>query len=299
MFSNVVVGVDEHEGWHDALAFAGQLLSEDGVLTLAHIHVSRGVLSGHGGDYEAAYTDRAAQLLERARTEADVPAAVRCQRAHSVGEGLHELADELGADLLVVGTSSRGRVGRVLKQDDTRAALNGASCAVAVVPEGFEHGAPVIENVGVAYDGSPESEVALATARTIADALGARLSGLEVVSIPIGQFMGPVAVGAATVQDIVNDARLRVASVGGIEAHSVYGEPAEGLARYSGSVDLLVVGSRGYGPLGRLVHGSTSRDLARTSRCPLLVLPRGARRAAAPEPSSEHGDSHPVTAKVN
>jgi len=45
---------------------------------------------------------------------------------------------------------------------------------------------------------------------------------------------------------------------------------------FSASVDLLVVGSRGYGPLGRLVHGSTSHRLARLARCPLLVLPRAA-----------------------
>jgi Universal stress protein family len=46
---------------------------------------------------------------------------------------------------------------------------------------------------------------------------------------------------------------------------------------YSASLDLLVVGSRAYGPIGRLMHGSTSRQLARTARCPLLVLTRGAR----------------------
>jgi hypothetical protein len=35
-----------------------------------------------------------------------------------------------------------------------------------------------------------------------------------------------------------------------------------------------VVGSRGYGPVGRLVHGSTSQRLARAAHCPLLVLTR-------------------------
>jgi hypothetical protein len=44
-------------------------------------------------------------------------------------------------------------------------------------------------------------------------------------------------------------------------------------------VDLLVVGSRGYGPLGRLIHGSTSLQLARSARCPLLVLPKAATAA--------------------
>ena len=52
---------------------------------------------------------------------------------------------------------------------------------------------------------------------------------------------------------------------------------------------LLVVGSRSYGPLGRLMHGSTSQQLARTCRCALLVLPR-----AMPQP--ETGVSGSLTA---
>ena len=50
----------------------------------------------------------------------------------------------------------------------------------------------------------------------------------------------------------------------------------------SGSLDLLVVGSRGYGPIGRLVHGSTSRELTLRAQCPLLVLTRTRRGEAEP-----------------
>jgi nucleotide-binding universal stress UspA family protein len=76
---------------------------------------------------------------------------------------------------------------------------------------------------------------------------------------------------------LVEQARERITALGDIEAHAAYGVPAEELAVYSASLDLLVVGSRGYGPLGRLVHGSTSRQLGRSARCPLLVLTRDAR----------------------
>ncbi len=73
----------------------------------------------------------------------------------------------------------------------------------------------------------------------------------------------------------------RVAKLDGVEPHAAYGKPAEELAVYSASIDLLVVGSRSYGPFGRLVHGSTAHELTRTARCPLLVLTRAAREAAA------------------
>ncbi len=53
-----------------------------------------------------------------------------------------------------------------------------------------------------------------------------------------------------------------------------YGAPGEQLARFTEEVDLLSVGSRGYGPLGRLLNGSSSSYLAGHARSPLLVLPR-------------------------
>jgi nucleotide-binding universal stress UspA family protein len=51
-------------------------------------------------------------------------------------------------------------------------------------------------------------------------------------------------------------------------------DPAEELATMAEHLDLLVVGSRAYGPSGRLLSGSTSMGLARRVACPLLVVPR-------------------------
>jgi nucleotide-binding universal stress UspA family protein len=53
-----------------------------------------------------------------------------------------------------------------------------------------------------------------------------------------------------------------------------YGDASEELARFAADVDLLIVGSRGAGPLGRLINGSTSTRLAGHSSRPLLVMPR-------------------------
>jgi nucleotide-binding universal stress UspA family protein len=52
------------------------------------------------------------------------------------------------------------------------------------------------------------------------------------------------------------------------------GDPAEELATMAEQLDLLVLGSRAYGPAGRLLSGSTSTQLARRAPCPLLVVPR-------------------------
>jgi nucleotide-binding universal stress UspA family protein len=70
------------------------------------------------------------------------------------------------------------------------------------------------------------------------------------------------------------EANKRVGQLPGVEGRAVYGLPGEELAAFGKDVDLLVVGSRGYGPVKRLVLGSTSDFLERHARCSLLVLPR-------------------------
>jgi len=44
--------------------------------------------------------------------------------------------------------------------------------------------------------------------------------------------------------------------------------------RQSRDVDLLVAGSRGYGPMARLLLGSVSSRLVATAPCPVLIVPR-------------------------
>jgi nucleotide-binding universal stress UspA family protein len=159
MFSNVVVGIGGGEGWHDALALAKQLLREGGRLTLANVFVLGAephLSSGYSRDIEALERARAAELLQRARVRAGVAAGARWRGAASVARGLHEIAETLGADLLVVGMSGHGLLDRALLRDNTLAALHGAPCAVAVAPAGYGRRANEIQRVRVFRDSSAE-----------------------------------------------------------------------------------------------------------------------------------------------
>jgi nucleotide-binding universal stress UspA family protein len=283
MFRNVLVGVNDDEGGRDAIELARRLVATDGELTFANIF--REAESGHGERHHPdafEQDDAAERLLERASAEAGLSPHLRWCAASSVGRGLHELAELVGADLLVLGSSGQAPLGRAGLGHDTRAALNGAPCAIAIAPTGYrgESRTPMRE-IGVGYDGSPESEHALAVARTLAAELGSRLSAFEVVSIPRRVYVGaPGRVTASAIHRAVDVARQRIAALGGVEAHAAYGDVVVELTLYSASLDLLVVGSRSYGPVGRLVHGSTAQHLTRTARCPLLVLTRAAREAS-------------------
>jgi nucleotide-binding universal stress UspA family protein len=192
---------------------------------------------------------------------------------------MSEIARHVGADLIVIGSSRRGGLGRVLVGDDTRAALSAAPCSVAVAPAGLAEEPRAMREIGVGYDGSMESDHALFVARKLATEHGARLSAFEAVTFPSYAFSGPMVPDEDAINRLVGAARARIAALEGVEAHAAYGQAAEELAVYSASLDLLVIGSRGYGPVGRLVHGSTAHRLARQARCPLLVLNRAARAA--------------------
>jgi nucleotide-binding universal stress UspA family protein len=280
MFKNVIVGIDRLDGGRDAIALATHLVSDGGKLTLGYVYPADPYAwRGSRGPYDVVELDQAQELLEAAAREAAVDADLRSRRSRSVGHGLHDLAETSDADLLVVGSSRRGVVGRVLLGDDTHAALNGAPCAIAVAPAGYSHQAHLMREIGVGYNGSPESKNALELARALAAEHDARLSAFEAVSIPaIALSTGPAPIDD-WMEGLLDDARNQVSALEGVEAHAVYGRAAEELAMFSASVDLLIVGSRSYGPFGRLVHGSTSHELARVARCPLLVLPRAAREA--------------------
>ena len=291
MFTSVLIGVDGHLGGHDAVALAKRLMGHDSKLTLAYVYQGD-PRPGRGStiEYETIEQRRALELLSEVRDRARVSADLRYVESSSVGRGLHELAEAIGADLLVVGSSGQGLLGRVLLGDDTREALNGTPCAVAIAPSGYGHKSVDIRHIGVAYDGSSESEHAVAEARALAAEHRARLSACEVIALPVYTFLGGAVPIDNAVEDLVDQAQKRIAHLGGIEPHAVYGNVVDELALYSGSLDLLIVGSRGYGPVGRLVHGSTSSQLARTARCPLLVLTRVA-RTDVPEPTPQPGTS--------
>ena len=280
MFENVLVGVDGSSNGRDAIALAEQLAGSAGKLTLVHVRSGELnpllVATPQLLDEER---DASRALLERERADCDVHAELQSVVAAGPGSGLHRQAEEQGADLLVVGSSGRSGFGRAMLGDDTRAALNGAPCAAAIASRGYagESGRArnPIGRVGVAYNRSPESQGALAAARALAQASGASIAALEVVSIPAYAFSGLMAPAIGdSIELLITEASARMSELPGLDGRAVYGLAGEELAAFGEDLDLLVVGSRGYGPLKRLVLGSTSDYLERHARCSLLVLPR-------------------------
>jgi nucleotide-binding universal stress UspA family protein len=291
MFDKAIVGIDGLSGGRDALVLARELTDDASALALAHVYLeSQLPARGSPGVFQAGERRHSLALLEvAARSDSRTDAKLHAVDCHSVGRGLHELAERVGADLIVVGSTRRGLLGRVTQGDDMRAALNAAPCAVAIAPTGYAERPTNLAEIGVGYDGSPESQHALSVARALAAGRQARVSVFEAVPLPLPSFAAtrPSDLDPGALEAEIERARERLARLGDVEPHAAYGEPAEELALYGASVDLLIVGSRGYGPLGRLIHGSTSLRLARSARCPLLVLPKAVATDRPISPATE------------
>jgi nucleotide-binding universal stress UspA family protein len=180
--------------------------------------------------------------------------------------------------------------------DDTRAALNGAPSAVAIASLGYAKHPGPIAKVGVGYDGSHESQAALAMAQMLVASTTATVHALEVVSIPTYAYTGlmPPTIGES-VDLMLQEAIGRMKALPDVDGHAVYGLTGEELAAFSEEMDILIVGSRSYGPVRRLVLGSTSGYLERHARSSLLVLPRGAANQGGDPSASSEAEAQSAT----
>ena len=115
MFKQILVGVDGGAGGRDAIALAKLIVAAGGELTLAHVVPGDDeAYGGAGATYDAPDAEGAEALLETVREETGVEAHLRWRASSSVGRGLHQLCELIGADLLTMGSSRRGLLGRVL-----------------------------------------------------------------------------------------------------------------------------------------------------------------------------------------
>ncbi len=279
--AQLTVGFDGSDGGRDALALALTLSSlADGTVRVIAVFPY--------GPFSVGYVtlqDDAAQDASPLFDEAREVLGDRISETHVFGGGspawvLTQLAEAGDTDAIVVGSPHRGTVGRVVLGSVARNLLHGSPCPVAVAPQGYRErvAGAGLKTIAVAYDGRPESKIALAHAKAVARAAGATLRLLTVfgprqpVPGPPGYVPGgppePDAVLAAGVESIGPEIPAK--------GWRLDGPPAQTLAAAcEDGVDLLIVGSRGYGPAMRVLLGSVSDELIRSAPCPVLVTPRG------------------------
>lgn len=272
MYGDVIVGVDGRQGGRDAAALAGLLASPGARRSLVFVTDAR-INQAPGLTLEFAADEELPELLALERRLCGGDLLIRRVPGPSVGAGLTDAA--VGADLVVVGASSRHGIISLLSGDDVRSVLHDTPCAVAVAPAEYARSSHPLRRVGVAFDGSAQSEVALAHAGLMAEEHGAELAIRHVVE-PSYHYYGAWAAATLPPADPESElaaARTRLTEVDGFEIEHLYGPMRESTDMLTAGLDLLVCGSRRYGAIHRLAVGSTSQQLARHGHIPLVIAP--------------------------
>lgn len=289
MSGRIMVGYDGSDQAKDALALGQQLAAqEDAHLLLAYVF--RHELPSVAGwdEYERGVRAEAERELGNAMALVDRELRVETCAAAATSDvrGLLELATERHCDLIVVGSSHRAAVGRTLIGSVGERLLHGSPCPVAVAPGGYRDRAGELRVVAAAFDGSSESRAALAAAAGLAESVGATLRVLAVAETQLAAGGSVVASGydprqleqefreqldqdvKTALEDLPAALRAKAEVISGSDPANLIASECEK------GVDLLVTGSRGYGPVLVVLLGSVSAKLMRSAPCPVIAVPR-------------------------
>ena len=221
-----------------------------------------------------------------------VSATVRAEEHESPAHALRSAVDELAPALVVVGSTHRGKVGRVLLGTTAGRLMDGSRCPVVVVPRGHEVHADRVRAVGAAFVPTAEGRETLLMAALLARSAGARLEAVMVLSPKHAEAQSPGMMARAHhdddaagdiaardhigAEDALREALAASAADLAVEPDILFQDPADGLIAASERLDLLVMGSAAHGPAGAIALGGVARKVTASAGCPVLVLPRDA-----------------------
>ena len=249
-FHSAIVGVDGSPESLAALDQARQLLTEGGAITAVTVCEERlAVHTGHNAP-RIAEDMHAAALSILAEAEAALAGATAAETRvlhEKPMQGLLAAAQEVRADLLVVGSHGHSRAAAIMIGSVAGEILHHAHETVLVARPSRRKR---IASIVVGVDGSPASLGALAVASELAARKGARLL---TVAADGGKGVDPVV----------------LAEVPGIERRPG-NHPVDVLVEAAEDADLIVVGSRGLHGIASL--GSVSERVAHHARCSVLVV---------------------------
>jgi len=288
----IVTGYDGSENSRDGLALAAQLaavldlgVTVEAVMTFAPSEAT-------WAEYGRMLTEEETRLEAEARSALAAvhePVDFIALPGASPARELHDLAESRSAELIVIGSTHRGPIGRVMPGTVADRLLTAAPCPVAVAPAGYRDGGSTLDPVVVAFDASPEAQVALELGTRLAGAAGTALRLLAIADPHDARVVAPGATGwaglpiteAATESErrrLTEAVELAIAGLSGeLDAEGeviVDPEPRAAIVERTAAAGALLTGSRGYGPLGRVLLGGTASGLVREAQCPVIVTPR-------------------------
>jgi len=244
-------------------------------------------------EYQEYLHQQADDSLEHARQclPDDVPATFVRHEGRSTPARLVEVAQQAGARMIVLGSSSAGVFGHIALGSVTDRLLHSSPIALALAPRGFRTSGPAtVVRVTAAYGGSEQADDLVVAAAGVAARVGAsvRLAMFAVrPRTPITAGVGSRAESAVAheweqeVRRYAEEALERVRALpdapeltGSVVGRGrTWAEAMEDVEWADG--DVLVVGSSAVGPVARVFLGSRASKIVRHSPVPVVVVPGG------------------------
>jgi nucleotide-binding universal stress UspA family protein len=291
----VIAAFDPHSAARAPVEFgiAASRVTQAPLVVVAVLKGGRRVSS----DGTATDGDGALERLHLDLGRRDVAADIRVFDDGTPARGLERAMQELEPELMIVAATRRSAAGSMLIGTTAERVLHASRCPVAVVPQGYEAPADGVRLIGVAFAPTPEGRDALAAAAALARS---RQVALRAITVLDPRHAGEQSTGlmarqhhdAAPTEDAHARERLgaeaafrhavaETAAGLDVDLDVLAQDPADGLVAAAGHVDMLVMGSRAYGPRRGILLGSVSRQVMERAPCPVLVIPRGASEATA------------------
>jgi nucleotide-binding universal stress UspA family protein len=200
-----------------------------------------------------------------------------------------QLAEEIGAGLIALGSRGLGGISRALLGSVSDSVIRHAHCPVLVVRRGRQQDQVTASifptKILLATDGSEEANLATTTAADLAHKTGSELHIVNVRLPPV--YIEPTSEVAHWISSIEERERKeaqqlldaqaeQIKALGATVAqtHVRLGRPDEEIVILAEEIgaELIAIGSRGLGGMRRVLMGSVSDSVVRHASCPVLVV---------------------------
>jgi nucleotide-binding universal stress UspA family protein len=294
----IIAGFSSSRQGPAPLNLATQLARTTGEKIIAAVVVERAVPAGVDpieDEYRGYIAAQATAALERvvAQMPDEFDISVTVHHAASVPHGLMELAAEHGADLVVVGSSSSGLLGRIALGTVTERLVYTSHVPLAIAPRGYPSSPVPVHRLTAAYREGADAAALVATAAALAKQWGARLRIASFTVRPFTMFGGSIERSAEELvvaqwarrttiaaAEQLDDLRARVSHADVdvvVGTGNEWREAVEDIAWEPG--DVLLLGS-GAGPVAQVFLGTAASKILRHSPVPVMIVPR---QHAAPQ----------------
>jgi nucleotide-binding universal stress UspA family protein len=289
----IIAGFSSSRQGSAPLNLAAQLAHTTDEKIIAAVIVERALPTGIDpieDEYQGYIASRASASLERVvdqvRGEVDISTAVH--QSSSISHGLTELAAQHGADVVVVGSSSSGLLGRITLGSVTERLVHTSKVSVALAPRGYPASPVPVRRLTAAYGGAADAVGLIATSAELATQWKVRLRIASFTVPPLTRFGGLIERSA---EDLVVQqwtSKTTEAAVKQLDAArgkvpipdvdvvigtgTDWREAVEDIAWETG--DVLLLGSGAAGPMAQVFLGSAASKILRHAPVPVMIVPK-------------------------